>query len=69
MERSKPPQKTLGSKIMLWLGRSAHMNTNDVTWVTVRDLVLSCDLVLSFVTWCCRVTCYCRDVDYEIYEV
>ena len=45
------------------------MNTNAVTWVTVRDLVLSCDLVLTFVTWFCRVTCYCRGVHYEKYEI
>ena len=46
-----------------------YMSTKAVTWVTVRDLVLSCNLVLTFVTWCCRVTCSCRGVDYEIYEV
>ena len=46
-----------------------HMNTNAVTWVTVRDMVFSCDLVLTFVTWCYSVTCSCRGVDYEIYEV
>ena len=45
------------------------MNMNAVTCVTVPDLVLSCDLVLTFVTWCCRVTCSCRGIDYEIYEV
>ena len=46
-----------------------YMNTNAVTWVTVRDLVLSCDLVLTFMTWCCRVTCYCHGIDYETYEI
>ena len=38
---------------------SWHVNTNAVTWVTVRDLVLSCDLVLTFVTRSCL------GVDYE----
>ena len=47
----------------------SNLNTNAGTWVTVRDLVLSCDLVLTFVTWCRRVTCSCLGVDYEIYEV
>ena len=42
---------------------------NAMTWVTVRDLVLPCGLVLMFVTWCCRVTCYCRGEDYETYEI
>ena len=46
-----------------------YMNTTAVTWVTVCDLVLSCYLVLTFVTWFCRVTCYCRGVDYETYEI
>ena len=48
-----------------------HVNTNAVTWVIVHDLVLSCDLVLTFVTLCCRhrVTCSCRGVDYETYEI
>ena len=45
------------------------LSMNAVTWITVRDLVLSCDLLLTFVTWCCRVTCYCRGVDYETYEI
>ena len=45
------------------------MNMNAVTWVTVRDLVRSCDLVLKLVTWCCCVTCSCRGEDYETYEI
>ena len=32
------------------------MNTNAVTWVTVRDLVLLCDLVLTFLTWYLNVS-------------
>ena len=44
------------------------MNTNAVTWVTVRDLVVFSYLVLTFVTWRCCVTCSCCGVDYETYE-
>ena len=50
------------------LSINQHLNTNAMTWVTVRDLVFSYDLVLTFVTRCCNVTCYCRGVNYETYE-
>lgn len=38
---------------------------HDLT-MTMSDLVLLFDLVLTFMTWCCHVTCSCCAVDYDI---
>ena len=37
MEGSKNPKKTLGSKIMLWLGRSAHMNSMHISLLNGKE--------------------------------